>query len=565
MFEKKSKKTISFLNLFLLIISALFFSFSHPNAIINNGFFLTGFLIYLPVLCLVHNNSIKKVWLIGGIYGLISYGLYAFWLVKFNPFGLFLACAGYFLILAIVFLFLKLIDILFKKNAWLVQTLFLSVYEYIKTLGFLGFSYGVSAYTQWYNTLFIQICDVIGVFGLNFFIIFPSAWIYSFFEKGHERKIILNSVNIDYSKNNSNLSEYVKREKVIKNTERKSMLVFAFLWILTVLFFNIYGYRDIKSKKVYETVKVAAIQNNENPWKNGIDEYAKNIQDLKDLTNEALEISSDIDFVVWSETSVVPSILYQYYGLIDSRRFNLVYSLLNYIENKDAVFVIGNSDEEIDEENKTKKRFNSVHVYLPSENVIPPDPDVYSKIHLVPLSEYFPYKKYFPHLYKLLFKGENHLWEKGSEYKVFDYKGLKFSTPVCFEDTFGNDCRKFVQNGARCFFNLSNDGWSKSRACQYQHLSMSVFRSVENRVPTVRSTATGETCIINQNGQITAITPDFCKSYVVGNVDILDSDFNPSFYTLHGDLFGQLQVLLLLIILIIQILIVIIKSIKTKK
>ena len=99
--------------------------------------------------------------------------------------------------MAVLFLLLKVIDKLFVKNAWIVQALLICSYEYVKTLGFLGFSYGVSAYTQWRNTYFIQICDLIGVFGLNFFIIFPSSFIYSFIDKSGMRSHLLNTEHFE--------------------------------------------------------------------------------------------------------------------------------------------------------------------------------------------------------------------------------------------------------------------------------------------------------------------------------------------------------------------------------
>lgn len=559
-----SKSSNKYFTCFILsLLSALVFFLAHPNPIIKTGLSFLGFFIYLPVLFIINKADFKTVWFFGGLYGSLSYGLYAFWLHNFNSWGLLLACFAYFYILAILFLLLKLIDKLFNKNAWLVQFLLICVYEYVKTLGFLGFSYGVTAYSQWQNSYMIQICDLIGVFGLNLFVIFPSAFIYSLLDKREKRKVILNSKQFELSfDKHSNLSHFAKKEEALKLTDLRSTLIWGAIWVVFIISFYIYGFVDIKAKSDYKTVKVLAVQNNEDPWKNGIDEYARNIQNSKELTEEAFELNSDIDFVIWSETSVVPSILYHYYKLTDTRRFNLVYSLLNYIENTDAVFVIGNGHEEDCQDGK--KLYNSVQVYEPGKNVIPPDPDLYFKIHLVPLSESFPYKKQFPLIYKILSSGNNHLWESGQEYKVFNYRGLSFSTPICFEDTFGDDCRHYVINGARCFFNLSNDGWSKSRACQYQHLAMSVFRSVENRIPSVRSTATGETCIIDQNGQIKKMAADFCKSYVIGQVDVMDSSFNPSVYTLCGDIFGKAEILLLSVILIIQILNVIIKKIKTK-
>ena len=560
-----SKKTNSYFFCFILsVIASLIFYLANPNPLIKNGIGAFGFLIYLPVFFIVKKADFKTVWFFGGLYGSLSYGLYAFWLHNFNSWGIFLVCFTYFYIMAVFFLLLKVIDKLFVKNAWIVQALLICSYEYVKTLGFLGFSYGVSAYTQWRNTFFIQICDLIGVFGLNFFIIFPSSFIYSFIDKSGMRNHLLNTEHFEKGiENLSTLSHYVKKEKALKLTDLRLTFISLILWVLCMIFIYIYGYVDIKGKinnSRHQSVKVLAIQNNEDPWKNGIDEYAKNIQNSKNLTEEAFELNPDIDFVIWSETSVVPSILYHYYRIQDTRRFNLVYSLLNYIENKNAVFVIGNGHEEDSDEGK--KLYNSVQVYEPGKNVIPPEPDLYFKKHLVPLSESFPYKKQFPLIYKILSSGNNHLWEKGNEYKVFNYKGLAFSTPICFEDTFGEDCRHFVEKGARCFFTLSNDGWSKSRACQYQHLAIAVFRSVENRVPSVRSTATGESCIIDQNGKIKNMAEDFCQSYVIGDVDLLDSSFKTSIYTLYGDFCGKGEILLLTIILIIQILNVIIKKIK---
>ena len=153
------------------------------------------------------------------------------------------------------------------------------------------------------------------------------------------------------------------------------------------------------------------------------------------------------------------------------------------------------------------------------------------------------------------------MWEQGSDYTVFDYRGLKFSTPICFEDQFGPVCRQMVLNGARCIINLSNDSWSKSVSCQHQHLAMSVFRSVENGIPSVRSTASGVSCIIDQNGKIVKEAPEFCPAYVIGKVPVIKNE-EQTLYTRFGDLAGMAEAGLASLILIIQTIIVIIKKIR---
>ena len=146
-------------------------------------------------------------------------------------------------------------------------------------------------------------------------------------------------------------------------------------------------------------------------------------------------------------------------------------------------------------------------------------------------------------------------------YKVFDYRGLKFSTPICFEDTFSTVCRRMVLNGSRCFINLSNDSWSKSNACQKQHLAMAVFRSVENGVPSVRSTASGITCVINPNGKVIKAAPEFCEAYIIGRVPVID-DGQQTLYTRIGDIAGIVAAGLSALILIIQTIVVIITKIR---
>lgn len=547
--------------LFLILLSTVLFTLANPNPLFNEGFGFLAYLIYLPIFAVINHSSIKSVWFYGMIYGALSYGLYGYWLQNFHPLGLIIVCICYALILAVVFVFLKIIDLLFSRNAWLVQWLFICVYEYLKTLGFIGFSYGVTAYTQWKYSYLIQICDVVGIFGLNLIVLFPSAFIFSVISKSRKKsKIEYNLENQQSIDRKSNTSEYVLKERALKNVSRKSTFICGGVWCLIVLISMIYGYFDLKNKKntPVTTVKITAIQHNEDSWKDGFEEYSKNVQKLMELTDEALEFSPDINFVVWPETAITPSIMKNYYERQDLKRYKLVSSILNYIESKKSVFVIGNAHVE-DHFKGELERYNSVFVFAPGTNVIPPEPEIYSKMKLVPFVEEFPYKTRFPKLYVKLLNGDTHMWNRGSEYKVFRYNDFSFSTPICFEDTFDSICRNMVLNGSRCFLNLSNDSWSRSNACQYQHLAMAVFRSVENRVPSVRSTTSGQTCIIDENGKINAMIPSFCQSYVTGNVSVYNNEnFKESIYTKFGNYIPKFQSILFILILIIQIIRVII-------
>lgn len=548
-----------FPKIFLLIVSAALFWLSRPNVFFENGLAFLAWFSYLPVLYLIKRSHLGESILFGALYGVISYGLFGYWLQSFHPLGLIIACTGYLFICAFLFFVLKWADLICIKNGWLLQFFCLCGYEYLKTLGFFGISYGVTAYTQWKFSYLIQICSLVGVFGLNLLVIFPSVFLFSLIYKKQEKHKLLNSVD---SARKSHISAYVKKEQALAVTSLKTTYVCGALWLVLFSASIIYGYVNLHSKKADNYVTVAAIQNNESPWKNGIEEYSKNVKNLIQLTEEALALSSEIDFVIWPETAVVPSIVYNYDYGTDVRRFMLISQLLNFFDENNAVFVTGNAHQ-VEFAGANKVQYNSALVFESGKNVHPPEPGIYSKIKLVPFTESFPLKHVFPLLYVKLLNGNQHMWEKGDEYCVFDYRGLKFSTPICFEDTFSSICRQMVLNGSRCFFNLSNDSWSKSVPCQRQHLAMAVFRCVENRVPAVRSTASGVTCIINQNGVIEKAAPEFCEAYVIGKVPVI-SEGQQTLFTRTGDVAGIAAAGLAVFILLMQSFIVIIKSIRNK-
>jgi len=509
----------------LLIISVCLFVLANPNVFFKYGLGFLGFFIYLPVLYLISKSTLINAWSYGLAYGAFAYGLYGYWLTNFHPLGLSIVCICYAIILAIVFEGLKIIQVIFNKNSWLVQFIFICAYEYVKTLGFTGFSYGVSAYTMWRSIHFIQIADTIGVFGLNLIVVFPSFFIFAF------------------------------------NTKKTNNFT-AYIWGILFVLIMIYGFIDIKKGIPSKYITVAAIQNNEDPWKNGIKEYEENVNSLINLTEE-VKAKNTVDLVVWPETAIAPSIIGNYYGKEDFKRYELVYNLLQYMNKQSFSFVIGNANQ-INSKNGDVERYNSALLFEPGKNVIPPEPKVYSKIKLVPFTEEFPYKNQFPNLYEKLLNGDTHMWEKGDEFTVFELNEFNFSTPICFEDTFGYVCRKMVNNGARAFVNLSNDAWSKSLVCQNQHLAMAVFRSIENRVPSVRSTSSGQTCIIDQHGKVIVMAAPFEQSYVVGRIPVYGKNFKKSLYTKTGDLFGILETVITGVILIIQIIRVIIGKVNNK-
>ncbi|MGI5055473.1 apolipoprotein N-acyltransferase [Treponema socranskii] len=500
-----------FFNALFTLAGAVLFALANPGFIFPKGIPLVAWVMYFPAFMLVRRSSFKTVWLWGGVYGALSYCLYVSWLVTFHVVAAVAISVEYFFSYALLFLCLKIADRFCGRHAWIAEWLILCSHEYLKTTGFAGFSYGVAGYTQWQNLVLIQSASLFGVWALTFLIDFTSAWLYAVYI-GAETKDIAG----------------------FRASAKRRALGIA-LWAFALVAFAAYGGALLSQKNEDgKFIKVCAVQHNTDPWQGDIISYERDVKTLMTLTERALSEDPDIALVVWPETAVVPSILTHYTLRRDRRRFDLIDSVLHFIDEKKAVFVIGNFHS-VDTGGTRTDDYNSAFVFTPGKNVVPPEPEIYRKIHLVPFTETVPFAKRLPRLYDALEKADTHLWAKGSVRTVFHATGISFSVPICFEDTFGDDCRRFVANGARAFVNMSNDAWSKSLSCQNQHLAMAVFRCAENRVPAVRSTASGQTCIVDRTGKILLEAEPFTETYLTGMMPAADDSAGKTLYNKTGD------------------------------
>ena len=520
----------------LLVLSIILFALPQPNLLTVQGIPFLAYFALVPVFLLVRFVSWKTVWLLGIAYGVGAYCLFTYWLATFHPLGIFVISFMYGLYLMVAFPLLKAAASLFPKWGWLVQGVVWCAYDFVKTLGFSGFHYGVLAYSHWWWTPLIQIVDVVGIWGLDALITFTSAW--------------FTAVIVDAYRNRDVEGCGCRLKALVRALPAacRAHWISGCCWLVVFAGVLVYGFVSPVDYSQEPQVEVALIQQNSDPWVGGMTAYQRDLRTLMRLSDQALAQNPQVDFVVWPETAFVPRITWHYQHRYERDKFQLVQELLQYLDRAPVPFVIGN-DHGVDGVGNRILDYNAVLLFKPGENTLPPTPDIYGKMKLVPFTEYFPFDKQFPQLYQMLLNGDTHMWEPGVEPVVFEVDGLRFSTPICFEDTFGFVGRRFVNAGAQAFVNLSNDAWSKSLACQYQHLSMAVFRSVENRVPTVRSTTTGQTCIIDPNGRILAMAEPFVETYLVGSIPVLDKT-EKTVYTRLGDyvgvIFAMAAILLLL-------------------
>ena len=515
----------SLVNLVVLGIAAFLFAASFPNLLFTNGLPLLAWIAYVPVFFLARRLGFGLSAFWGAFYGYAAYGIFNYWLSVFHPLAGLIVGSIYLVYMAFLFPLLHLAVVLFKKRGYIVQFFIWMAFEYLRTQGFLGYSYGITGYSQWRLLPVIQIADIAGVWGVSALVVFPSAWLAAALsESGGVRGLFSPDTLTSFR-------AFFRREWVS-----------ALIWFALLAASLVYGFASRIDYSAAKEVKVAMVQHNTDPWKpskaptseQAIEEYRNDFRILRRLSDEALAAHPDTDLVVWSETAFVPRIYWHQTVRDDPASWELVKELLDYLGRQTVPFVIGNDDARKDpalnpaDDNRVD--YNAVMLFEGGRLK-----KFYRKLHLVPFTEHFPYEKQLPWIYRALKNADTHFWETGKEATVFESRGVRFSTPICFEDTFGYLSRDFVRAGAELIVNLSNDAWSASLPAQMQHLSMAVFRAVENRRSMIRSTASGQTCAIDPNGRILAMAKPFTEAWLVADVPVVTPK---TLYTRYGDYLG---------------------------
>ncbi|UTC70686.1 apolipoprotein N-acyltransferase [Treponema sp. OMZ 790] len=517
----KNKHISFFINLLLALFGAILFALSHPNYLCLNGFSFLAYIALIPFFLLIKRTRLKFSFFWGAFSGALSYFIFNFWIMFFHPIAIYVIIAKYSVMYSILFFMLKIIDSYLPKYGFIFQTIVWVSFEYLSTLGFLGYCYGIMGYSQWRFSVLIRVSSIFGVWGISFLVIFFSACtaaiIFDFFK---ERKVW----------------------PVFKKYNLPMMI-----WLGTFFAFILYGiFTKINLSEIPKT-KIALVQPNRDPWLGNLEVYRNNYEELKDLSEKAIKYFPDLELVVWPETAFIPMIRWHYkYTSTSNPNSLLVRELLHFLDNQKVSFLIGNDegvldkkflDNNFDDLEDKRLDYNAALLFTPKKNVLPPEPQVYRKRHLVPFTEHFPYQKLFPGIYRFLKENDTHFWEKGDKANLLEFNHLKIGVPICFEDTFGYISRDFSKNGANIIINLTNDAWARSLVSQYQHLAMAVFRSAENRIPVLRAASSGQTAFIDQNGSIKKMAAPFTKDILIADVPVLTEGYK-TVYSYFGDFFG---------------------------
>ena len=458
---------------------------------------------FVPLLLAAGRKSPGKALKLGLAAGIVAYGGILYWInIVVTTYGklpmavsiiVFLLLAGY--LAAYVGLFMYLVRKGEEKGmptVILFPVLWVGL-EYLRSFLLTGFPWASLGYSQYNFLPLVQIADITGVYGLSFLIAL------------------------------SNITAYLVIKRLVKKEPGihpgKAAVFFLVLFALALA----YGYKALDRPENGTSMKVALIQGNIDQsikWDPAFQEATVAIYER--LTR--LAGASGVDLVVWPESAA--PFYFQDEEKYASRIKKLAESLKAYM-------VVGSPA--YDNDPGGVKFRNSAYLISPRGEVAGRS----DKIHLVPFGEYVPLAKLLPFVHKLVVGVGD--FSPGDKVDPLPVGKGKIGILICFEGIFPELSRSYVQAGSRLLVNITNDAWYGRSSAPYQHLSMTVFRAVENRVPLVRAANTGITAIIDDKGRITSSTPLFQEAFLTGEVRLGSGD---SLYSRYGDVFSKFCLIL---------------------
>lgn len=496
----KNKAHLFFPGFFLVFISLILFSLSNPGIFFSEGCGIFAWFSYVPIFILISQScksSYKAAFLFGFLYGSLGWLLLCWWLSSFGPAAILFVISVYGIFFGIFFVILKILFNFFPKARFLIFPAAFTLFEIFRSSGFFGFSYGVAGYTQYKNKFALSSARFVGVYGISFLIfLFNSCF-----------SEILISIR-DKIKNHNK----IKKQKIL-------LILGIFLFLSASFLFQ----KSQKNRKT-EKISVNLIQNFSADESDNIDDFENDVKNLIKLSENSLR-KNQADLVVWPETAVVPDIFYHLNEKNDSRRKKIAENLVSYVSSKKSDFLIGNNHREKSVKNDGEWEYFNSALNLKHNDDNRLIFNFYNKNHLVPFTEEMPKiikNTRLKFLEKLISSDD---YSPGKEIKLFsidkNHLDVKYGVLICFEDSFWEIARKQKKLGAKFLVNITDDSWAKSEAAQNLHLSMSVLRAAENQIPVVRSSISGETCLIDAAGNVKERLEPFTDGFLNVQVEII--------------------------------------------
>jgi apolipoprotein N-acyltransferase len=405
--------------------------------------------------------------------------------------------------------------------------------EYIRAHLLTGFPWYYLGHSQFRFLALIQVADVTSALGISFLIALVNAWCVDLLS----------------------LPLLRRSARGIRLTGPQTVR----LWTVTLLVGGtlVYGAYRLSTGKFREGPRLALLQTNmPQRYKMGGD-AVEILERIGNLIQRALQATPRPDLVVWPETAYP----YSYIVVDPATPAAVLARQVGHISDQITVGDWLDKKQKVDDHLHALtdaagvpmlvgtlyydhrpdglSKYNTAALFEPLVRTI----RSYHKIHLVPFGEFIPFLDALPWLtvFTPYRNGFVPTLAFGHEPVSLPLGPYCLAVAICFEDTVPHVVRRFFREAADgrepdMLINMSNDGWFHGSSELDMHLAVSVFRTIEHRVPIARAVNTGISALIDGNGEIRETLPRLTESVLSVTVPL---DDRTSLYTQLGDWLGM--------------------------
>lgn len=279
-----------------------------------------------------------------------------------------------------------------------------------------------------------------------------------------------------------------------------------FLILITVLS---YGYYKLSAEQEVDTAQITIgyIQPSLTP--------EDSLSDLISQTNQLKELSTELELILWPEVPVD----FSWHNKEYER-----YRIRKLAQATDSHLLILPGYHFVNNKNAEGGHFNSANL-ISNQGVNLAE---YHKQKLVPFFEYLPLREYLAAYFPSV---RNYV--AGTEAVSFPFKEHTLAPLICYEALFSDMVRPYIAQGADIIINPGNDGWF-GEVGALSHLSLTVLRTIEYRLPLIRVNNSGVSTVINHKGEILfdTLSPLNEKTGKIFTLEITQG--SPTFYYQYG-------------------------------
>ena len=492
----KRSASPSLRNLLLAILSGVLLTLAFPPG----HFSFVAWFALIPLLKSIETASPYKAFKLGLFSGLIHYLTLIYWIIvvlgRYGNLNVFVALFSLVLLSLYLSLYLAIFACLTtclkdSRFSIILMACFWVAIEYLKGNFLTGFPWCLLGYTQYEELYLIQISDLFGVYSISFLIVFANGLVFRMLTRHHHDT----------------------------NASLKWGLPLIVIFLIGAL---TYGNHHLSANRVGEKsgyhIDAAIIQANINQSVKWDPAYQmETMRTYLRLTRSTRAFKPQL--IVWPETSLP-------FFFQDSQEFSP--KIFSLADTSGAILIFGSP---------AYKRIRGEIRYYNRAYMITPEiqqVQYYDKTHLVPFGEYVPFRKYLPFINHLVQAAGN--FAPGDNLAPLKTGDLSLGILICFEAVFPELARTLVREGANVLVNITNDAWFGMSSAPYQHLSMAVFRAVENQRPMIRAANTGFSAFIGPQGAVLSESNLFSEEVLKAALTLSGSSL--TFYSRFGDLFA---------------------------